>query len=156
MKPRIKIVVDQSDGQVTEIAVPADFVDDEDAREMAEGMAAMHRTIYQVVADAFGVTRAEAKERLVAAMYGKAARRVATMSFSEALDAMKKDLCVAREGWNDRGMFIHLQSISPEDAIAKYEPCIVMFTAQGKHQPGWLASQADMLAEDWFVVGVDA
>lgn len=36
--------------------------------------------------------------------------------------------------------------------VRKYEPCIVMFTAQGKHQPGWLASQADMLAEDWMVV----
>ena len=33
-----------------------------------------------------------------------------------------------------------------------YEPVICMFTAQGKHQPGWLASQADMLAEDWEVV----
>ena len=25
-------------------------------------------------------------------------------------------------------------------------------TAQGKYQPGWLASQADMLATDWSVV----
>lgn len=33
-----------------------------------------------------------------------------------------------------------------------YEPCIVMKTAQGLHQPGWLASQADMLAEDWVEV----
>ena len=29
---------------------------------------------------------------------------------------------------------------------------IVMWTAQGVWQPGWLASQADMLAEDWEVV----
>lgn len=29
---------------------------------------------------------------------------------------------------------------------------ICMFTAQAKHQPGWLASQADMLAEDWKLV----
>ena len=29
---------------------------------------------------------------------------------------------------------------------------IVMWTAQGVWQPGWLASQADMLADDWVVV----
>ncbi len=34
-------------------------------------------------------------------------------------------------------------------AVRSYEPAICMFTAQQKHQPGWLASQADMLAEDW-------
>jgi len=34
----------------------------------------------------------------------------------------------------------------------KYDPVIVMYTAQKTHQPGWLASQADILAEDWEVV----
>ena len=34
-------------------------------------------------------------------------------------------------------------------------PCFVMLTAEGAHQPGWLASQADMLAEDWIEVEVD-
>ena len=34
-------------------------------------------------------------------------------------------------------------------AIRNPTPVIVMFTAQGKHQPGWLASQADMLSDDW-------
>ena len=33
---------------------------------------------------------------------------------------------------------------------------IVMRTAQAVWQPGWLASQADMLAEDWFVLPGDA
>jgi hypothetical protein len=33
-----------------------------------------------------------------------------------------------------------------------YDPCIVMFTAQGTYQPGWLASQADILSEDWEIV----
>ncbi len=32
------------------------------------------------------------------------------------------------------------------------QPCIGMKTAQGTMQPGWLASQADMLASDWEVV----
>jgi len=30
-----------------------------------------------------------------------------------------------------------------------FEPCIVMHTAQSLEQPGWLASQADMLSDDW-------
>lgn len=33
------------------------------------------------------------------------------------------------------------------------QPCIGMKTADDKMQPGWLASQNDMLAEDWMVVG---
>ncbi len=69
-RPRIRIVLERSDGQVTQTEVPGDFVDDEDAREVVEALAAMPKTLYQVVADAFGVTRGEAKERLVGAMYG--------------------------------------------------------------------------------------
>lgn len=38
--------------------------------------------------------------------------------------------------------------------VRTHEAHIVMFTAHGMHQPGWLASQADMLAEDWMVVYV--
>jgi len=38
--------------------------------------------------------------------------------------------------------------------VRSYEPAICMFTAQQKHQPGWLASQADMLAEDWQLLDV--
>ena len=36
-----------------------------------------------------------------------------------------------------------------------FEPCFVMHTAQGTEQPGWLASQADMLSDDWVVVDED-
>lgn len=68
------------------------------------------------------------------------------MTFSEALDRLKKYDAVAREGWNGKGMYIYLERLEG------YEPFIVMYTAQGKHQPGWLASQADMLADDWEVV----
>jgi hypothetical protein len=35
--------------------------------------------------------------------------------------------------------------------VRQYEPVVVMVTAQGKHQPGWVASQADMFAEDWSI-----
>lgn len=68
------------------------------------------------------------------------------MRFGEALDAMiDEDKKVCRSGWNGKGMYIYLRRFDGQD------PCLAMFTAQGTHQPGWLASQADMLAYDWEV-----
>lgn len=87
------------------------------------------------------------------------------MNFGEAIQSLKDERWVRRSGWNGKGMHLYL-----EDALyrsmpradvkgkvtysdqGKYEPCIVMFTAQQKHQLGWLASQADMLADDWEVI----
>lgn len=81
-------------------------------------------------------------------------------TFGEAIQALNDGQAVAREGWNGKNMHLYLEKdLSVEvragafkGAVRKYEPFIVMFTAQGKHQPGWLASQADMLATDWQVV----
>lgn len=68
-------------------------------------------------------------------------------SFSEVLDKMKAEGGrFAREGWNGKGMFIELQR---PDADSKMTlPYIFMKTAQGDLVP-WLASQTDLLAEDW-------
>ena len=74
------------------------------------------------------------------------------MDFGEALSALKDGEAIARSGWNGKNMYLYLEKfvwLTPDE---RYEPVIVMFTAQGKHQPGWLASQADMLAEDWSTV----
>ena len=97
------------------------------------------------------------------------------MNFGQAIEALKAQKRVYRKGWNDKDMWIVLMtgmnlppysSQSPgakvNDRTAKWigedtplttEPYIAMFTAQGTWQPGWLASQADMLADDWEVVG---
>jgi hypothetical protein len=79
------------------------------------------------------------------------------MNFGQAIEAMKNGSRVQRAGWNGKGMHIYLEdwlegamTFDPDDR--RYEPVIVMFTAQQKHQPGWLASQADMLADDWETV----
>lgn len=76
------------------------------------------------------------------------------MNFGDAIEAMKKGRLVRRAGWNGKGMHLYLEdwlegalTFGPDKR--RLEPCIIMFTAQGKHQPGWLASQADMLSEDW-------
>ena len=82
------------------------------------------------------------------------------MNFGEAIEAMKEDKCVSRSGWNGKNMHIYLEGHFThvlkgghfKGAKRAYEPVIIMYTAQGQHQPGWLASQADMLADDWEVV----
>lgn len=87
------------------------------------------------------------------------------MDFSDALKHLKAGRKVARLGWNGKNMFIYLAtqlivtsmivetgSDGDEKAEQRLEPCIVMYTAQGKYQPGWLASQPDMLAMDWTVI----
>ena len=76
-----------------------------------------------------------------------------TMDFGDALAALKAGSRVAREGWNGKGMWLHL--VTPDNSIPlgyPIQPYIAMKTADDKMQPGWLASQADMLAEDWVLV----
>ncbi len=72
------------------------------------------------------------------------------MTFGMALVLLKNNKAVAREGWNGKGMHIYLWK--PDFG---FEPCFVMRTAQDTLQPGWLASQADMLAEDWVEVNTE-
>jgi hypothetical protein len=83
---------------------------------------------------------------------------MAQMNFGDALVALKGGKRVARAGWNGKGMWLVL--IMPGNAMHTsaagafdMQPCIGMKTAQGTMQPGWLASQADMLAEDWEILG---
>lgn len=89
------------------------------------------------------------------------------MSFGAALLFLKQGLKVAREGWNGKGMWLVLADGTKGETVdmthgSNYQraglesvcidPHIDMYTAQGTMQPGWLASQADMLAEDWMLV----
>jgi len=57
---------------------------------------------------------------------------------------------IARRGWNGKGMYVYLEPSTTPDTV---KPCFALFTVDGMIQPGWLASQADMLATDWEVVG---
>ena len=84
--------------------------------------------------------------------------------FSTALDYLKSGYKVAREGWNGKGMFIFLVpgstfkvnrppllGIYPEGTEINYHAHVDMKTADNKVVP-WLASQTDLLAEDWMIV----
>jgi hypothetical protein len=83
------------------------------------------------------------------------------LTFSQALVALKEGHRVRRAGWNGKGMFIFLVpgsvfkvnrepllSIFGEGTEVKYHGHIDMKTTQGYIVP-WLASQADLLDEDW-------
>lgn len=93
------------------------------------------------------------------------ARSGAPMDFGKAVEALKAGGKVARAGWNGKGMFLFLvrgstitvdprrplASVFPPDSTVDYLPHIDMKTADDKVVP-WLASQTDVLAEDWQVV----
>ena len=71
------------------------------------------------------------------------------MDFGEALDALRDDCTVARDGWNGNDLWLRLQV--PDDHSKMTRPYIYMCDAQGELVP-WLASQTDLLAEDWQIV----
>jgi hypothetical protein len=71
------------------------------------------------------------------------------MDFGQALTQLRAGERVARAGWNGKGMWLALQR---PDAHSKMSlPYIYMKTAQNDLVP-WLASQSDMLSNDWEVV----
>jgi hypothetical protein len=93
------------------------------------------------------------------------------MDFGHALDVLKSGGKVARAGWNGKGMWLALSPgkdnlpaesfwARPNRDYAANQPgqaatvlsCITMKTSTGEILMGWLASQTDMLAEDWEVV----
>lgn len=71
------------------------------------------------------------------------------MTFGEALRALKNGNCVSREGWNGRGMYVELQR--PDEHSKMRRPYLFMRPVDGELVP-WVASQTDLLAEDWFIV----
>lgn len=85
------------------------------------------------------------------------------MNFGHAIELMKSGHKVARTGWNGKKMFlfiaddIDIETKADLSCVSHLEgnltlPSIVMKTADDHFCVGWLASQADMLAEDWYVV----
>ena len=70
------------------------------------------------------------------------------MNFGEALELLKSGQRTQRAGWNGKGMHLQLQR---PDAHSKMSlPYIYMKTADD-HLVPWLASQTDMLSEDWSI-----
>ncbi len=83
------------------------------------------------------------------------------MDFGEAIRCLKMGHRVNRTGWNGKGMYLVMVPAStfevnrepwnklyPAGTTINYQDHIDMYTAQGTIVP-WLASQSDILAEDW-------
>ena len=90
-------------------------------------------------------------------------------SFGEAIESLKNGFKVSRKGWNGKGMFLWLKEGTMVKAewchddelkkIAKNNggeiealPTICLKTADNKILSGWLASQTDILSNDWILV----
>ena len=96
-------------------------------------------------------------------VFEAAYRETSGMNFGLAIEAAKKGKRIARAGWNGKGMFLYYvpaAAYPPTTDVAKeafggenvpYGAYIAMKTAQGNVVP-WLASQTDMLADDWYIV----
>lgn len=85
------------------------------------------------------------------------------MNFSSALKQVKKGKRIARRGWNGKGMFVFLTqpietkinnevSNGLKEIGCNFLPCLAIKTADNNICFGWLASQTDMLANDWGVL----
>ena len=96
------------------------------------------------------------------------------MNFGKAIKAAKEGKKIRRRGWNGKNQWVvlmpelHLPPFNSQgpgakvnDSTARYIgedqhlfccPYFVIYTEQKVWQPGWLASQTDMLAEDWEVL----
>lgn len=95
------------------------------------------------------------------------------MRFGEAIEKALEGKQIARHGWNGRGMYVYLtegrgiladewvarlpsQEITEAEKKMRYviiKPHLDMMNAQGERIIGWSASQTDMLALDWYVIG---
>lgn len=104
-------------------------------------------------------------------VFEKSCRPTEGLTFGLAIEALKAGKKVSRAGWNGKGMWLSLSCDgtrevaaenfwSPHNAEFAREnggkatvlPAITMKTAMGEILMGWLASQTDMLAEDWGIV----
>ena len=95
------------------------------------------------------------------AVFEEACRPIDGMNFGLAIEAMKKGKKCRRAGWNGKNQHIELASAisytSPEGVIVNAEHDAIgnkaiAFCGTSGIQMGWLASQADMLADDWEIV----
>ena len=96
--------------------------------------------------------------------FENAYRLIDSLTFGEAIEALKIGQKVTRSGWNGAGMFLFLVNgstftvnrlpllgIYPEGTVINYRSHIDMKTVDGSIVP-WVASQSDILAEDWVVL----
>lgn len=68
------------------------------------------------------------------------------MEIGWAVEALRNGNRITRAGWNGSGQYLELQE--PDDLSKMTLPYVYIVTVQGNLVP-WLASQTDLLADDW-------
>jgi Protein of unknown function (DUF2829) len=103
-------------------------------------------------------------------VFERAYRPNGKLTFGDAIVALKANRRVTRSGWNGEGMYLwmlpaalvpvswikepHLKEIAEtRGGLVECLASIRMRTATGDVLTGWLASQSDMFAEDWEIIG---
>lgn len=91
------------------------------------------------------------------AVFETAYKKSGEMNFGHAIELLKLGCKMARKGWSGKGMYLYLADgklLTQEigDGSYPFTDSIVMKTADNRYCIGWLASQTDMLAEDWCIV----
>lgn len=94
-------------------------------------------------------------------VFEEAYREVSGLSFGLAIEAAKKGKRIARAGWNGKNQYVELatcisyRNATGDDVNVDHEAIgnkALAFVGTSGVQMGWLASQADMLADDWRIV----
>ena len=83
------------------------------------------------------------------------------MKFGLALEYAKEGKRIARKGWNGKGQYVEIgtdfayRTLDDNGVLVAHEDIgtnALVFVGTRGRQVGWLASQADMLADDWYIV----
>lgn len=83
------------------------------------------------------------------------------MNFGQAIEEAKRGKKIARKGWNGKGQYVELATNvsykSPNGTVTNVNHKdmgnkALAFVGTSGVQLGWLASQADMLSEDWQII----
>ena len=125
-------------------------------------------------ADKWLVSEKYFQENFVPVLASEVPEQRMWLTFGQAIEALKQGRRVCRAGWNGKDMWLaymsgmELPPYSTQDTNRKVNdrtakwigedtplitlPYIAMWTADKKWLPGWLASQTDMLSEDWMIL----
>lgn len=68
------------------------------------------------------------------------------LSSYEVIRAVREGKRIARSGWNGKGMYVY------QHVADGFKPVLVLHTAKGEEQPGWVFSQDDLFSDDWEIV----
>lgn len=75
--------------------------------------------------------------------------QITLLTFGDALEALKENKKVAREGWNGKGMYLQLQKV---DSNSKMQHDYIYMSDVNKKLFPWNPNNLDMLAEDWTIL----